>query len=122
MQVINSLNLCSSKSVLLTLCQVHGFQNILIPVIAGAAQNLFYDHDPETTTPDLSAKEALDLLRDLCGTMETEVIPETSKLFSKLVSQMKRMDTRSLTRVYNQASKDSFCKGSVERVRYVILK
>ncbi|WAR23117.1 APLP-like protein [Mya arenaria] len=86
-------------------------------VECGPTQEPFFEHAPETVTSDLSTRDALDLLSDLCETTATEVMPETSRQFSTLVSLLKRMDFDGLKRVYNQVMRDSFCKSNVDRAR-----
>ncbi|XP_053394173.1 apolipophorins-like [Mercenaria mercenaria] len=83
----------------------------------GAQEELYFEHAPSDIVTDLSAREAIDLLLDLCHTTATEVTPTTSHQFSTLVSTMKRIDFAGLRRVYNQMMEDNFCRDNQERVR-----
>ena len=68
---------------------------------------------------DLSAREALNMLKDVCQSFDGDVTPETPAQFNALVATMKRVDYTGLRRVYNQVHKSYFCKTNGETVRYV---
>jgi len=85
--------------------------------LGGQSEPLYFEHAPETQSTEFSAREGLNLLNDFCGTMTTDVTPETTRLFSNFVATLKKMDFNGIRRVYNQAMKDTFCKKDRKKIR-----
>ena len=85
----------------------------------GKQQELYFDHDQPQNKFDLTPREALNLLRDMCKVTADDIKRDTPSQFSSLVYLMKRMDLASLRRVYNQANRPNFCTKNGERIKLV---
>lgn len=83
----------------------------------GESEALYFDHTKDDTDPDLKAKAAIMLLKDMCISTVTDVNLDTPRDFSKLVYTMKRIDYSGLQRVFNQVNRKDFCSKNEERVR-----
>ena len=91
----------------------------LILATFGEPVDLTFTHSQGETSDDTNAKEALDLLKEMCKSTEDDIRPETPREFSSLVFMMKKMNFNGLRRVYNQAQpKNRLCPRNAERFRY----
>ena len=71
--------------------------------------DLFFDQTQGETEGNTAAREALDLLRNMCRETADDIRPDTPRQFSSLVSIMKTMNYNGLKRVYNQVKNDRLC-------------
>ena len=72
-----------------------------------------YEHGNKEEITRQAKQEAEELLRQLCRDTVTDIRPETPRIFSSLVSVMRRVDASGLKSLYAKLEQNTLCANNV---------
>ncbi|XP_069127420.1 uncharacterized protein [Argopecten irradians] len=80
-------------------------------------ESILFDHEGGERGTTVNYQSALAKLTELCTSTQSDIRPDTPRLFSELVYELKKLDSMSLNSVFREVSDSSFCPGNSERVK-----
>ena len=80
-----------------------------------------YDHGDKEETTRRAQQEAEEVLRQLCRDTATDIRPDTPRVFSSLVSAMRRVDVSGLRALYAKLLQNTMCADNI-RTKYVFAR
>ncbi|XP_076472801.1 uncharacterized protein LOC143302134 isoform X1 [Babylonia areolata] len=81
--------------------------------------SLMYQHANEDITRK-ALQEVEEVLRQLCRDTQTDIRPDTPRLFSSLVSAMRRVDTSGLKALYAKLEQNTLCADNIRPRKFFV--
>ena len=82
---------------------------VLCSTAVTARSSLMFEHASREETSRQAQQQAEETLRQLCRSTANDIRPETPKIFSALVSDMRRMDVSGLKSLLAKLQQTTIC-------------
>ncbi|XP_076472286.1 uncharacterized protein LOC143301780 [Babylonia areolata] len=82
--------------------------------------SLMYQHGNKEEITHKARQEAEDVLRQLCRDTQTDIRPDTPRLFSSLVSALRRVDSSSLQALHSKLEQNTMCAGNIRTKKFFV--
>ncbi|KAL8574776.1 hypothetical protein ACOMHN_035319 [Nucella lapillus] len=82
--------------------------------------SLMFEHANKEEITRKAQQEAEEVLRQLCRDTQTDIRPDTPRLFSSLVSTMRRVDTSGLKALYAQLEQNTLCANNIRTMKFFV--
>ncbi|KAL8574772.1 hypothetical protein ACOMHN_035315 [Nucella lapillus] len=80
--------------------------------------SLMFEHANKEEITRKAQQEAEEVLRQLCRDTQTDIRPDTPRLFSSLVSAMRRVDTSGLKALFAQLEQSTLCANNIRTMKF----
>ncbi|XP_076436385.1 uncharacterized protein LOC143275928 [Babylonia areolata] len=82
--------------------------------------SLMFQHANKEEITRKAQQEAEEVLRQLCRDTQTDIRPDTPRLFSSLVSAMRRVDTSGLKALYAKLEQNTLCVNNIRTRKFFV--
>ncbi|KAL8597069.1 hypothetical protein ACOMHN_057558 [Nucella lapillus] len=82
--------------------------------------SLMYDHGSQEEISHKAQQEAEEVLRQLCRDTQTDIRPDTPRLFSSLVSALRKVDSSSLQTLYSSLEQNTLCSSNIRTKKFFV--